>query len=267
MRRFFSKMLVVIVLTVSMFCLFAVPMSAQEVDSNKNLLLDAEVEANSAVNDSFVAEFAVDGDLESAWSSARLPDELEGVLEDEEQYQWFIVTLESEQFVDKIVIYPRNNIGTTFATEFTVEVSPSLKESDYKIIATEKEYLSDGINAYVINFENTEKVRTIKFTGKAVRPEVEGHPVCYIQISEFEAYYTGAGAPYVEPEKTATPPTVVPSPSVAPSTPATVVGTDKDSLDIGTTGGSIGKVAILPIIGVVVVVIGGMIFFIAKKKK
>lgn len=252
---------------------------AQEADAEKNLLSGADIEASSVVNDGFLPENAFDGDVETAWSSGRLAEPEEAgeklVLEFEDEYQWIEAYLSEAVYVDKIVIYPRKDIGRTFPTAFIVEVSPTANESDYFIVAEEKDYTSDGVTPYVIELENTVLVKSIRFTGSEVFPEVEGEWVCYMQISEMEAYYTGKGGEYIAPEQTATPEkTATPERTETPERTQTAVRTETTvgtgvtpgAQNDGGTGGQNTTIIIVVAVIAAVIIVAGIITIIVRRK-
>ncbi len=252
---------------------------AQEADADKNLLSGADIEASSVVNDGFLPENAFDGDVETAWSSGRLAEPEEAgeklVLEFEDEYQWIEAYLSEAVYVDKIVIYPRKDIGRTFPTAFIVEVSPTANESDYVIVAEEKDYTSDGVTPYVIELENTVLAKSIRFTGSEVFPEVEGEWVCYMQISEMEAYYTGKGGEYIAPEQTATPEkTATPERTETPERTQTAVRTETTvgtgvtpgAQNDGGTGGQNTTIIIVVAVIAAVIIVAGIITIIVRRK-
>lgn len=252
---------------------------AQEADADKNLLSGADIEASSVVNDDFLPENAFDGDVETAWSSGRLAEPEEAgeklVLEFEDEYQWIEAYLSEAVYVDKIVIYPRKDIGRTFPTAFIVEVSPMANESDYVIVAEEKDYTSDGVTPYVIELENTVLAKSIRFTGSEVFPEVEGEWVCYMQISEMEAYYTGKGGEYIAPEQTATPEkTATPERTETPERTQTAVRTETTvgtgvtpgAQNDGGTGGQNTTIIIVVAVIAAVIIVAGIITIIVRRK-
>ena len=252
---------------------------AQEADAEKNLLSGADIEASSVVNDGFLPENAFDGDVETAWSSGRLAEPEEAgeklVLEFEDEYQWIEAYLSEAVYVDKIVIYPRKDIGRTFPTAFIVEVSPTANESDYVIVAEEKDYTSDGVTPYVIELENTVLAKSIRFTGSEVFPEVEGEWVCYMQISEMEAYYTGKGGEYIAPEQTATPEkTATPERTETPERTQTAVRTETTvgtgvtpgAQNDGGTGGQNTTIIIVVAVIAAVIIVAGIITIILRRK-